>query len=135
MLKTIKFLLIINLLCSPSVFASINFTSNSDWMTEQKTYQQFKENFLLLISLAGQRGHHLSQEENVTDAYWACLYNQQLETMLKNNQKYQVEFDQEFAKRQGSFDDALKGFGQFNIEMASYCTDIKAQYESKKNLT
>lgn len=132
MLKIIKFVLVVNLLLSTPVFASISLDSNQDIVEEQSTYEAFKAHFLSLISLAGQRGSNLAKEENVTDAYWACLYNQQLEAMLKNNQKYKVKFDQEFAKQRGNFNDALKGFSQFNIEMASYCTGIKAQYEKSK---
>ncbi|WP_436898219.1 hypothetical protein [Acinetobacter gyllenbergii] len=98
-------------------------------ISEHKTYQDFKETFMFLIAKLAENTGNDSQQDEVIDAHWACVHQNQIVKMFNNNQKYRKQFDQEFAKEYTTFDDTLKGFQKSVLETKSVCAEMKTAYD------
>lgn len=98
-------------------------------ISEHKSYQDFKETFLFLIAKLTEEHEEGSDEENVSNAHWACVNQQEIVKMFNNNKKYKKQFDQEFAKEYPGFDATLDGFQKSVLEMKTYCDQMQAEYD------
>lgn len=135
-MKNIKYLLsILCLLVTSLIHAntSVNPELNKAIVSEQKTYQAFKEVFESLVASLMDSIANTAQDDNIMSAHRRCVHQQQIVKMLLNNQKYKEQFDQEFAEDQRTFDEALNGFKNSVTAMKPYCDKIQTEYDKNLN--
>ena len=135
-MENIKYLLSILCLLATSLIhanTSANPELDKAIVSEQKTYQAFKEVFESLVTSLMDSIVNVAQDDNVMNAHWRCVHQQQIVKMLMNNQKYKEQFDQEFAEDQRTLDEALNGFKNSVTAMQPYCDKIQAEYDKNLN--
>lgn len=135
-MKNIKYLLsILCLLVTSLIHAntSANPELNKAIVSEQKTYQAFKEVFESLVASLMDSIANTAQDDNIMSAHRRCVHQQKIVKMLLNNQKYKEQFDQEFVEDQRTFDEALNGFKNSVTAMKPYCDKIQAEYDKNLN--
>lgn len=135
-MKNIKYLLsILCLLVTSLIHAntSANPELNKAIVSEQKTYQAFKDVFESLVASLMDSIANTAQDDNIMSAHRRCVHQQKIVKMLLNNQKYKEQFDQEFVEDQRTFDEALNGFKNSVTAMKPYCDKIQAEYDKNLN--
>ncbi|MFW1746030.1 hypothetical protein ACG9X6_07775 [Acinetobacter guillouiae] len=135
-MKNIKYLLsILCLLVTSLIHANTSANPELDKaiVSEQKTYQAFKEVFESLVTSLMDSIANTAQDDNIMSAHRRCVHQQKIVKMLLSNQKYKEPFDQEFAEDQRTFDEALNGFKNSVTAMKPYCDKIQAEYDKNLN--
>ena len=90
-MKNIKYLLSILCLLVTSLIhenTSANPELNKAIVSEQKTYQAFKEVFESLVAFLMDSIANTAQDDNIMSAHRRCVHQQQIVKTLLNNQKY-----------------------------------------------
>lgn len=116
-----------------SVFVQVN-ASDLDHVdiSEQQTYQDFRENFQYGLDLILTERISLASgdaESSDTYLYWRCVINHKLIQMLKNNEKHKDEFNQELLKEQSSYDALLTKIQNFEQEQKASCEAVQVEYD------
>lgn len=93
------------------------------FVQEQPNYEKFKENLKYLFEFMwGHSGLHREQELQVE--FIPCIHQQQMVKMLNSNQKFQTEFDREYAEHGKTYMGMLQDFEASVQEMKSYCDQV-----------
>lgn len=116
-----------------SVFVQVN-ASDLDHVdiSEQQTYQDFRENFQYGLDLILTERISLASgdaESSDTYLYWRCVINHKLIQMLKNNEKHKDEFNQELLKEQSSYDALLTKIQNYEQEQKASCEAVQVEYD------